>query len=82
MSRRSTKPKGWRKIVVDNIEYWWRTNHVRRASDRKSLNVWDALIEINKNVKYFDPNAHYSWTPGVIAELIRHTVKNTNANRK
>ena len=66
------KPSGWRKIVVDGAEYWWKGSHwptIKRVSDSK---VWEFLRDYYLIVH---PNAwlddDYTWTPKDIADCIK-----------
>lgn len=68
------KPKGWRKIVVDGVEYWWQQHRsaplIKRVSDRKMINTWDYLVNVKGWYNGLD-RGDISFTPKVIADLIR-----------
>jgi hypothetical protein len=70
------KPKGWRLIVVDNVDYWWMLKSrpiVKRVSDRKMVDTWNHLCDKGWFSAMEDRNI--SWTPKLIAEIIRETFK-------
>jgi hypothetical protein len=69
----STKPKGWRNIVVDDVAYWWRMSnscpYIKRVSDKKTINTWDHLVAKG----WFEGMSRrdISFTPKVVSDIIR-----------
>lgn len=69
---KNIKPKGWRKIVVNDVEYWWKPGYVRRVSDRKQLDVRTAFINMHNSNMKWDYNAGcHQWTPKIVSEIIK-----------
>jgi hypothetical protein len=71
---RNQKPKGWRKIVVDGVDYWWfkrsrAAPYIKRVSDRKQIDTWDHLVA--KGWYAGMEKDDISFTPKVIADIIR-----------
>lgn len=71
----AAKPSGWRKIVVDGIEYWWKGSAwpiVKRVSDRKVWNLWHDYYNIvhppGTICRSYD---NCTWTPKDVAEAIK-----------
>lgn len=66
------KPKGWRLITVDGIDYWWLAKtapYIKRVSDRKMINTWDHFV--NKGWYSAMDHGDVRWTPKLIADTIR-----------
>jgi hypothetical protein len=71
------KPKGWRLIVVDNVDYWWIVSGsspiIKRVSDRKKVMTWNYFVA--KGWYEGMEKGDIRWTPKLVADTIRELYK-------
>ena len=81
------KPKGWRKIVVDDVLYWWNCHSapfIKRVSDGFAINTWNHLVD--KGWYSGLDSGDIKFTPKLVSEIIRELpwpeIKKKNPSKK